>query len=145
MKYLGSLLLIPMLGYSAITVTGPAQANPGSTVIITLSSSETTTAALQWTIRLPPGYTIKAVNGFSQTTKTLSCTASFGTCIMWALDTFLVGTGSVSTYSIGVPGNATGNVIITLSGLVGATPDGLNVPVSAGPAYQLGITKRKIK
>lgn len=134
----------------AFTLTGPATAKPGSTVIMTLSAAggtDTGSAAVQWHVGLPAGYTATAALGAADSAnKTLTCTADASTCIAAGLNISVIPNGAVAVYTIKVPAVAPiGSVSFPLTGIiaVSSTVAGVvsAVPTSLGTPYALTIQK----
>lgn len=128
---------------TAITLTGPATARAGQTVMLALSAAgaaNSGAAALQWALSLPPGYTATVTGGTADPDKTATCTATGSVCVLWALDATIMGNGPIASIALKVPATATpGPVSLALSGLVASDATGSNLPL-APPAAPLSLT-----
>jgi hypothetical protein len=73
----------------------------------------------------------------------LYCNSTSVRCLTVGINTSLYAAGVVARYSIQVPVTATpGPVPIPLSGLVGATLEGLGSPLTPGSGYTLTVLRR---
>lgn len=139
---LGLLLCAVMLTAQTLTLTGPATARLGSTITVnlTLADPPVSLAALQWSVGLPTGFTATAVSGAASGTaaKTLYCNPPSTTCLTVGINNNVYAAGVIAAYSVTLPpALAPGPVTIPLSGLIGASLAGDNVPLTAGAAYSV--------
>lgn len=143
-------LLILITGFAwgqSVTVPESINVRPGATVQVpvTLASPPGNLSGLQWTIGIPPSYTATTAAGAAATAaaKTLYCTDDTRTCLVIGMNQNAIGAGLVATYSLTVPpGTAPGLVTIPLSGVIGGTPQGNVISLTAGPALSLRVLAR---
>lgn len=147
MRFLPLLLFSGIL-YSQTTtfsVSGPANARPGTTVNVSVNASGTTntgTAAAQWNLDTPAGYTKVATIGTQAEAagKQITCNAAVVLCIVYGLNMNVISNGQFASYAVTIPANAPpGPVNIPLSGVVAATPNGTAVTTALGPTYSILI------
>jgi len=127
-----------------LTLTGPATARPGNTIAVdvVLASPPADLAGVQWSVGLPPGLTATATAGAASNTaaKTLYCKDDATLCLAVGINTNLYAAGVVATYSVVLPAVLTpGPVTIPLSGVIGATLEGKQAPLTAGAAYSFNV------
>ena len=143
-----ALLALPLTAQQAtLTMTGPATVRPGATINanLSLSSPGSNLAGLQWSVSLPVGYTATASAGAASTAagKTLYCNPAASLCLTVGVNQSLYAAGVVATYQIAIPSSApAGSVTIPLSGLVAASLDAQNIPITAGPTYSVTVLSR---
>lgn len=140
MKRFSAILLTALpLFAQTLTLSGPATARPGATVTVNLSVAASGSAALQWAVGLPTGYTATVVAGAAATGKDLSCTVSNAFCLLVGQNATVIGNGVVAVYSLRVPATASGTAALPLGNLLGASAEGNPVTITSGPAYSLQI------
>jgi len=127
-----------------LTPTGPATTYPGQTVTLTVTmtgSSGQSVAGVQWTAGYPVGFTggsptVSSADGI------LGDSAQCGplACVVVG-STISMADGPLATIPVTVGNSvAPGNFTIPLTGIIGATGGGLNVPgMTAGPPYSLKV------
>lgn len=130
-----------------ITATGPASGvYPGGLANLTVAlsgSAGSALAALQFTVALPAGMTL-GTPVVSPAWSTAGFTAYCGTstCLLLNFTTMTptVADGTMVTAPVNVTSTfAPGAAAISLTGTVGATGNGTNVPTGAGPAASVKV------
>lgn len=140
------LLSLPAFGQISLTPSGPATAAPGALINLNINIAGATSSgptAAQWTLVLPPGYTVSSATLGAYATsvsKVLNCNPTRTLCLVFGQNVYLLGSGALAALSVQVPSNASGTGTFTLSGLFAANALGVSVPLSAGPAYSVAIT-----
>lgn len=143
-----TIVLFAGLSYGQTTtfsVTGPANARPGTTATISVNAAGTTntgTAAAQWNLTTPAGFTKTATIGTqaSAANKQIACDTPVLLCIVYGLNTTIMSNGQLASYAITIPANASpGAASITLSGVVAASPTGTAVTTALGAPYSILI------
>lgn len=136
-------------GQVTLSVTGPPTATAGSTVTLTLSAAGTAAGAtntgaggFEWTLAPPTGYTEAAAIGAAGTAaaKSILCTANATTCLLYGINTNVVGNGVLATYTVTVPANASpGPAPFPLSINLAVSVTGSTVVASNGVPYSLTV------
>jgi len=156
-----ALLLLLSASVFAQTLTlavSPVNVAPGGTATVSINFTDTApssnTAGLQWNLTLPAGFTVAAGTvGAAGTSaqKVLSCVGL--TCILagtdgatgtsnFQLNTTAIGSGTVATFPLTVPANATvGANSLSLASIFGASTTGLNVALTTSPAILTVLSK----
>lgn len=152
---IAALLLASSLAGQTLNLSGPPTARPGQTIAVEVSLANPQAnplaglAAMQWSLALPPNYTIaKAAAGPASTAagKALYCNTTWLNCLTVGIDTNLYGAGVVATYQIVVPiAAAPGPASISmpgaapLIGVIGSTLAGGTAPLGIGTPYSFTI------
>ena len=135
-KVVFTLLLAPAAASMAQTVTlsvSSANAAPGSTVSLnlSLSSSGTQPAALQWTLIPPTGVqSVTSTIGAAASSAGKSISCANNICVVSAINTTPISDGVVAVLSITLSATASGSVPIQISGAVAASATGAYLPVT---------------
>lgn len=131
------------LAQVTISLTGPATAKPGSSVMLSLSCNATSTgaAAFQFSVQPPVGFTQAATIGAAATagSKSLTCTTDSTFCMIYGINLTLIGNGALASYNVTIPANAPiGPATFTLGGSA-VTATGSSEVVTLGTPYSLTI------
>lgn len=138
-RFSAILFMVLPLFAQTLTLSGPATARPGATVTVSLTAAASGSAALQWAVGLPAGYTATVVAGAAATGKALTCNASNAFCLLVGQNATVIGNGVVAAYSLRVPASVSETAALPLSSLLGASAVGNPVTITSGPAYSLQI------
>lgn len=132
-----------------LTLSGPSKVRANTTQTLTLAYTNPVpdAAGIQWTLGVPGGYAAVPAAGPAGTAagKELACAAAL--CLLVALPNALnlnlIASGTVATYKLSIPLGTAGQTIrLPLSGLLGASPAGLSVPIVSGPVYSFTIYRK---
>src|SRR5262249_34331601 len=135
-------MTIPLLAQNVtaqnqLTISGPATARPGDTILISIAITSNEAAGGQWSLDHPAGVVLTPVTESAPASKTLSCSADGATCLVWGMNSSSIAPGTVAQIAAAV--TSTGPAVFTLSGVIAGTPDGAAIPVAAGPQLVVNI------
>ncbi len=141
MKFPLLLLLASLLPAQTLTLTGPATAKQGTSVILTLSlSGGSGIAALQWVLSMPGGVTA-ALPASLVADKAVACGSANTACIQSGMNSTEIPGGGVAQLVVMLPHGVTGNASFAVIPLFAASSGDRAsiVPVSKGPLYVLKV------
>lgn len=136
---------LPLYPQATLSVAGPSTTRSGQVIPVSVLAAGTPVASTQWELSLPVGWTRMATPTSASLVagKSLSCSADLRTCLLWGMNATLIPAGEVARYSLTIPANQKpGSVTLTLSRLLGASPEGNEVATVAGPAYVVLVKKK---
>lgn len=149
-----ALTLHAIAAQPSLTVTGPANVQPGQTVTLNVSlagSAGQNISGLQWTATPASGGSLASTTlgaAGTATGKGLYCSTNNQTCVEPGLSSSNVITnqpmadGVVATVSLAVAPTATGTIQVPLTGLFGVSTTGLNVAMTGGAAYAIAVLSK---
>jgi hypothetical protein len=139
MKILLVILCAAPLFAQTLTLSGPATARPGTSIVVNLSQPAVSpTSAWQWQITPPTNYAVTVALGAagSSSAKELACSADNLFCLVYGLNANAIPAGVLATYTVSIPATATaGPAPFGLSNAIAASPAGSVVPVTYGAVY----------
>lgn len=141
---LAALFMLSGSAYAqTLTLVGsPIRVGSQATISVALSGSQSpaTLAAVQWSLAFPSGLTLAPSSGSASAGvgKSVTCgPTSPQICVSVGLNANVMGNGTIATYSF-TP-TASGTLNFSLSGTLGATPDGSAIAVGVGIPLQLTV------
>ena len=144
MKFAAILFPVVLAGAQTFSITGPANARPGTTVPLFLHLDSTTGnsgfVAFQFSVTIPAGYTLATTNNMTNTS--LFCVPQGTFCIsVNPTAPTVISVGDLVSLSLTIPANAvSGDVSIPLSNIIAADAQGLNVPgIKLAPDFRIRV------
>lgn len=135
------------LAWGQVTIAGPmANMKPGQTAVLSLNlAGAAGTAAAQGTVALPAGWPATCTIGAAvANSKQVACAVTPEgqlTWIVYGLNQTVLSDGALLKVSVVIPpGARAGTNMISISGTLGASPEGDAMPVGAGGPFTLSIT-----
>ena len=131
-------LIISIHAQSDSLTLDSAPAGPGGTLALNLvlNAGSTPPAAVQWTLTYNPasitGFSISNGAGAVAASKSLACSSGTGTstCLVAGLNQNFIANSTVAVVNVTLSGAASGTVIIGVTGVVAAAPDGSSIAAS---------------
>lgn len=138
------LAFVTLTTAQTLTLSAPQRVKPGSkvTVTVALTGSEVNPAALQWTLTAPLPAAGVAGPAATAANKQLYTVPS-GIAILAGMNRTALTPGPVAVYTIDIPVMQMEPVQLSLTGVLGATPDGAAISMQAGPPVLITMLRRE--
>lgn len=150
MKPLAALVLFSASLFAQATLSqkcSDAVVVPGNALDCTLelAGGNNMPGALQFTLGVPVGDlpTVTPAGTALAAGKSIFCSPTFSTCLVFGINTTTIADGIVATVSYFVPKKHRGTDVFTLSGTLGSTINGTAVPISPGPPVSVDVSQHR--